>query len=294
MALSDLDADGLRELREAWPRVPEVRKRQLLSQLRRLADDRIELTFEKVNRLALSDSDPQVRRQAIDNLWECEDASLVPTLTQTLAADPDPAVRVAAASAAGQFVYLGELERVPETQRRRVEEGLLLASAEDADPSVRLAALQALGFSSRSEVPPLIEAAYRSGDELQVHAALIAMGRSASAAWAPAVTAELASPSPSLRLEAARAAGELDLRATVPGLLELLEDVNEDVRRAAIWSLGQLGGQQAERALQGLLRREPAQEEATLLEEALENLAFVDGTRDFLMLGFDDDVDDEH
>ena len=43
-----------------------------------------------------------------------------------------------------------------------------------------------------------------------------------------------------------------------------------------------------------LPRRKPPQDEVALLEEALENLAFVDGSRDFLMLDFDDDVDDEH
>lgn len=292
--LSDLDADGLRDLKQAWPNLSAERRLTLLTQLRRLGDDRIELTFEKVSRFALTDPAPEVRRQAIGNLWECEDPALVVPLSEALSADTDPSVREAAASALGQFVFLGEVQRVPEGQRRVAEERLLHAACHDSESAVRLAGLEALGFSSRPEVPALIEAAYRTGEERQVHSALVAMGRSANATWGPAVTAELASPAPLLRLVAARAAGELDLRAAVPTLVELLEDVSEDVRRASIWSLGELGGQQAERALQSLLRRKPPQDEVALLEEALENLAFVDGTRDFLMLDFDDDVDDEH
>jgi len=292
--LSDLPADGLQELKEAWPSLDPARRLAILAELRRLGDARIELTFESVNRLALGDPAPEVRRQAIGNLWESEDPALVAPLSQSLDSDPDAGVRAAAASALGQFIYLGELERVPESLRRRAEEVLLRAVGSDEVPAVRLAGLESLGYSSRPEVPALIEAGYRSAEELSVRSALIAMSRSANIVWAPAVQAELASPSPALRLEAARAAGEIEMREAVPTLVELLEDVSDDVRRAAIWSLGQLGGQQAERALEGLLRRKPPQAEVALIEEALENLAFVDGTRDFLMLDFDDGVDNAH
>jgi HEAT repeat protein len=102
---------------------------------------------------------------------------------------------------------------------------------------------------------------------------------------------ELMSPAPVLRLEAARAAGELDLQDAVPSLIDLLEDVDDDVRRAAIWSLGQLGGAAANEALLRLLDRAEDEDEIELLEDALGNLAFVDGTRDFLMFDFDDSED---
>lgn len=292
-ALSDLDADSLRDWKPGWDRLAPQRRRELLVHLRRLSDERIELSFERLNRLAVADPDPEVRCQAIGNLWESEDASLVPLLVRALEADPATAVRQAAASALGVFVYLGEVDRIPDEFRRQAEESLLRSAGNDPEAAVRVAGLESLGYSSRGEIPGLIEAAYRSGEEGQVRSALVAMGRSANGSWAPAVTSELASPSPLLRLEAARAAGELDLRATVPALVDLLDDTSDDVRRASIWSLGQLGGDQAERALQALLRRDPPQDEATLIEEALENLAFVDGTRDFLLLDFEDGGNDE-
>jgi len=50
----------------------------------------------------------------------------------------------------------------------------------------------------------------------------------------------LDSPLPSLRAEAARAAGELEIGAAASRLLELLDDPDEATRLASIWSLSQL------------------------------------------------------
>jgi HEAT repeat protein len=117
------------------------------------------------------------------------------------------------------------------------------------------------------------------------------MGRSASKPWGPNVFLELTSPIPSLRLEAARAAGELDLQEAIPSLIDLLEDVSDETRRAAIWSLGQLGGRAANEALLAALDRSEDEDEIELIEDALGNLAFVDGTRDLLLFDYDDTED---
>ncbi len=109
--------------------------------------------------------------------------------------------------------------------------------------------VEALGFSSRAEVPDLIRAAYGSAGDDARRSALVAMGRSGDRRWRDIVTSELRSPAPTTRREAARAAGELELRRSVPELAELLEDSNPDVALQAIWALGQIGGKSAERAL---------------------------------------------
>ncbi|MEW6567567.1 MAG: HEAT repeat domain-containing protein [Chloroflexota bacterium] len=291
--LSDLDSAEMARVRAAWPGIPRVRRQALVAALGRLADEHIEFTFERINRLAMTDPDPEVRRQAICNLWECENPDLVPPLLQALTADPEEAVRGAAASALGAFVLLGEVEAIPSTVLHPIEEGLLRAAQADPSGAVRRASIESLGYSSRPEVPPLIEAAYASAEEASKRSALLAMGRSADKPWAPQVLAELSSPSPVLRLEAVRAAGELELQETVPALIDLLEDVDDSVRRAAIWSLGQLGGKEANEALCSLLEASDDKSEIELLEDALENLAFVDGTRDFLMFDFDQPDSDD-
>lgn len=286
--LSDLDAERIARLRAAWPTIDDERRLALVGAVGDLADDQIEFTFERVNRLAMEDPLPAIRTRAIANLWECEDPSLVAPLAKALADDPVPEVRAAAGAALGAFLFLGETHSLPGDLQPRIEEALIAAARSDPDADVRRRSLESLGYSSREEVPPLIERAYGGGDEPWVRAAVVAMGRSASKSWAPNVIRELTSAAPEIRLEAARASGELDLQDAVPTLIDLLEDASDDIRRAAIWSLGQLGGKAANEALLSALDRSEDDDEIELIEDSLGNLAFVDGTRDFLMFDFDE------
>jgi HEAT repeat protein len=79
----------------------------------------------------------------------------------------------------------------------------------------------------------------------------------------------------------------LELTETVPELVELLDDVSDEVRRSAIWSLGQLGGDVARQVLGDLLESSEDTGETQSVQDALDNLAFVDGTRDLLMFDLD-------
>ncbi len=290
--LSDLDASQAARLAETWSSMPADRRLALIDQLGRLADENFELTFERINRFALADPDESVRRRAIRNLWECEDPALAQPLLAALRADTSESVRAAAAAALGQFVYLGEVDEVDPALLARIEDALLLSATQDANEEVRLRSLEALGYSSRPEVPALIDEAFSSGRETHVHAALKAMGRSANNVWQDKVLSQLHSAAPALRTESVRAAGELELHAAVQDLIDLTEDVNQEVRRAAIWSLAQLGGPRAGDVLHRLLETSDDSEDAALLEDAIDYLAFVDGTRDISMLDFDADDED--
>lgn len=286
---SDLDTADLEAFRAGWITWAATRKLELLEHLGTLADENIELNFDRVNRLALSDSEPSVRRRAIQNLWECEDPSLGQRLASLLGADPSAEVRSAAAAALGRFVYMGEVDEIDEHLLRQVEDQLLAAQRDDVALEVRLRSLESLGYSSRAEVPELIEAAYRSKQEAHMQSALKAMARSASPAWEEAVTDNLHHPAPGLRAEATRAAGELELRGTVDDLIELTDDPTDEVRRAAIWSLAQIGGQAASQALTRLLETAEDDDEIALIEDGLDYIAFVDGTRDISLFDFDPD-----
>ncbi len=290
--LSDLDSERIGRLRAAWPQIGNERRLALIEALGQLGDDKIEFTFERIHRMAMDDALPQVRALAIRNLWECEDPSLVTPLLSALDHDPSAEVRAASSSALGAFLFLGETDSLPGDLLPRIEQGLLRASAADPEDEVRRLALESLGYSSREDLAPLIEKAYASADDSWKRSSLVAMGRSVNKAWAPNVTRELTSAAPPLRLEAARAAGELDLQDTVPALIDLLDDVDDEIRHAAIWSLGQLGGEAAQSALLGLLDRSDDEDEIDLIEDSLGNLAFVDGTRDFLILDIDEPEDD--
>jgi HEAT repeat protein len=286
-AASDLDAIGLQAFQTGWSTWEPARKLELLEHIGQLADENIELNFDRVNRLALGDAEPPVRRRAILNLWECEDPSLGEHLADLVGADSSAQVRATAAAALGRFVYMGEVDEIDEHLLRQVEDRLLAAQRDDEDPSVRLRSLESLGYSSRPEVVELIEAAYLSGQEPQIQAALKAMARSASPAWEEAVVENLHHPAPGLRAEATRAAGELELRGSVDDLIELTDDASDDVRLAAIWSLAQIGGQDATEALTRLLETAENEDEIALLEDGLDYIAFVDGTRDIPLFDFD-------
>ncbi|NIS81444.1 MAG: hypothetical protein GTO14_14855 [Anaerolineales bacterium] len=291
--LSDLDKHHTAQLHEMWPHFPETRKRILLATLGQQAFEHIELTFEPINRLALFDSDAEVRSIAIQNLWECEDPTLAKPLLNALNEDGEAHVRAVAATALGLFVWLGEIEELPADLLRLIEEGLLRAAVQDEASEVRRRSLESLGFSSRSEVPRLIENAYQTEEESSKQSALFAMGRSASDLWKPHVLAELFHASPKIRLEAARAAGELEINEAIENLIDLLQDIDEGVRDTAIWALAELGGEDAKEALVDILRTAEDEAFLTYVSEALDHMAFIDGTRDLLMFDFDEFEDPE-
>jgi hypothetical protein len=173
-------------------------------------------------------------------------------------------------------VYLGEVDEIPDDLDREVEECLLRVTQGQDEDLVRRRALESLGFSNRKEVPQLIQAAFDSGQRDWISSSLYAMGRSANEVWTEQVLSMINSTFPSVRMEAARAAGELELSEATSGLLELLDDDNVDVRSAAIWSLSQIGGAGVRTILEEMQEQTDDDEEAEFLITALDNLDFTE------------------
>ena len=184
---SDIEPASLQSLREAWPRIEADRKLLLLDQLNALANEDTLVSFDDLGRALLRDDDPQVRIRAMRLLVECEDASLVPTYIDMLITDSDLAVRAEAASTLGIFVQLGEFENIPAEVHHQIEDVLLGVLNGEDEPSVRRRALEALGFSSRDEVPVVIESSFNRQDPDWKASAIFAMGRSSDERWADPV-----------------------------------------------------------------------------------------------------------
>jgi hypothetical protein len=286
--LSDLEAGEVTMLVDVWPRLPAGRRKALVEALEDLGAEDDLLSFEAVARHAILDEEPQVRELAVRILWEFDADDLLQIFLSLLESDPAAEVRAAAATGLGQYVYQGELEELPEGQLHALEDRLLEAVEHDPGAQVRRKALEALGFSSRSEVPGFIEKAFESGDRDWVVAALAAMGRSMDSRWEPSVLSMLDSKLPVVRAEAARAAGELEIGASVEAMVDLTEDSDESVSSAAIWSLSQIGGEQARRTLETLFREVEGEEQTEFLEAALDNLAFTEGLQPFSILDLDE------
>jgi hypothetical protein len=296
--LSDLEGTELAQLAESWPQVSVLRRREVMVDLEVLHEVNYLLSYEAFSRLALGDPDPEVRLIALNTLWEYEPRDLVPQFIKMCAADPEASVRAGAASALGKFVYLGELDNLSPKTLAAVEEQLLAVVRGSDDPHVRRRALESLGFSSRAEIPGLIEEACALQDEGWLASAIFAMGRSIDERWEQFILDHLEHNASQIRLQAARAAGELEVSEAVPRLLELLAEEDDDVRNAAAWSLSQIGGKGVRNALQALLDQTEDGEDAEYIETALDNLAFNEDLTDFSLFDFDEEtleslIDDE-
>jgi HEAT repeat protein len=291
---SDIEPASLQSLLETWPRIAPPRKLLLLDRLNALANEDTLVSFDDVGRSLLRDDDPQVRIRAIRLLVECEDARLVPIYIDMLTKDGDVGVRAEAASILGIFVQLGEFEDIPADLHHQIEDVLLEVLNSEDEPSVRRHALEALGFSSRMEVPVLIESSFNRQDPVWKASAIFAMGRSNDKRWADHVLHMMVSEDRRIRLAAVQASGELGLALARPILLRLLEEEFDDaIAGAAIWSLSQIGGEDVRIYLQNLLDNVEDDDQAAFLEEALDNLAFTEDMASFDLLALDaDDLDE--
>jgi len=279
--LSDLEGEDLLLFQEVWSQVSLARRQTLLEDLNELGEADDLLSFENIGRHAISDQDALVRTLAVHLLWEFEERDLISIFIDLLKSDPVPEVRAAAATGLGLFVYHAEIEKLPGEYPDKIEKALLQASAKDQSELVQCRALESVGYSSREEVAPLIDAAFTSGGHDKMASALIAMGRSMDPQWQKTILQMLNSKIPILRAEAARAAGEIGIEESIPSLVELSDDSEQIVRYAAIWSLSEIGGDRAKHTLAQLFRETDDDQEADFIEGAIDNIAFSDGMQSF-------------
>ena len=291
--LSDLEPGDLAQLVKIWPDIPLWRRQAMMEDIEELSANDTLLYFVALGRFAVQDPDPKVRLLAVRTLWEYEEKELIPILLDLLAKDPDAEVRAASAGALGPYVYAGELEEIPEPLLHTIEDCLLDALRNDNFPRTQHYALESLGYSSRAEMVPLIEEAYASSDREWTASALFAMGRSGDERWHPQVLTMLESKHPSLRSEAARAAGELEISRAAPLLIELLDDPDESTQLASIWSLSQIGGEGVRQILEEMYEQAEDEDSIEMLAAALDNLAFNEGLQLMPILDLDEYEEDD-
>lgn len=310
---SDISEVDLQSLEKIWQDVQPDRRVALLEDLENLADSDTLVSFDDLSKFALSDPDPRAREVALRLLWESEDSSLIHKMIEMVDHDSAEKVRAAAATALGQFVYLGEVEEIPEAALHRIEDKLLGIITTTSEPKlVRRRALEAMGFSSRPELKKLIMTAYNNNDREWLVSALFAMGRSANTSWIPSVMEMMDADDEDVLLEAVRAAGELEAPGARRPLLKIVKSQPEgsEIRMAAIWSLSKIGGEKVRDTFEKLLEESEDEEELDILDEAMENLEFTEGFNKFGMIdyepedeeailanteadGWDEDSDDE-
>jgi HEAT repeat protein len=288
---SDLDPKSLRLFLDIWKSVKPERKLLLLDNLLAHLDSDTLVSYEEIGKSLLDDSDSNIRARAIGLLAESNDPKLVNRFINIFLNDADLAPRLEAATVLGEFVLLGELEELDVDTQREIEDALISVIRSEDNPALRKRALESLGYSSREEMINIIETAYQRSDPTWVASALKAMGRSHDNMWNENVISKLLDADPRIRQAAAQSAGELEIKQASPIMLQMLEDEEEDddVTAAAIWSLSQIGGEDARIYILNLLKNTDDEDTMSFLEEAIENLDFNEDLNKFDFLDLDED-----
>ena len=284
------------------------RRREIVTRMVAHAQESFELDYRDLFRHCLSDADAVVRRQAIEGLWEDERVDLVRPLLKLLTEDPDIGVRAAAATGLGHFLYLAEFEFIHERHGRRIREALARVIANDQEHvEVVRRAVEAVASFNDDAVRRIIGWAYDHDEPLMRISAVFAMGRSSDQVWSETVLQELEDSSSEMRFEAARAAGELQLRRAVPQLSRMAVGRDREVQSMAIWALGQIGGRNA-RDLLGHLAAGDDEAVAVVAEKALDEINLAEGVLELMAVDpseteigdliarsdlYDDDLDDD-
>lgn len=291
--LSDLTTEEWTAFEEGLSALPDVRRQAIVRHLADISEENFVVDFSPVFAYCLADRLPEVRRAALDGLWDSADLKLIPAMTRMMQSDPDSAVRTAAAAALGHYLLLAEWGQLPERILPGLVETMLAEyDQEDTAVSLRRVLLEALGAAGDPRVQPLIEEAYESDNPAMQLSAVFAMGNTADRRWSGIILDELESPNEEMRLEAARAAGNIDSKDFVPQLAELAYDHDLAVRVTAIIALGQIGGSEVQQILANMLDDQEVMavdEVMEAVEEALEITAIMSSDFNFADSLYDDE-----
>lgn len=251
IGLSDLSPDELELLYGAWAAMETKRRQQIVYRLVDLAEDNFELNFDDIFRYCLKDEDSEVRRKAIEGLWESEEPSLINSLIELAEQDSSADVQAMAASALGNFAALAEQEKLRSCHKARISQTLFgILDDQSRTVEVRRRALEAVSPLSLPRVSQAIRQAYQSHNHEFKVSAIYAMGQNCDPAWLPVLLDELVNGDAEIRYEALIACGELGQEEAVTAAAGLVGDPDTDVRLAAIQALGRIGGSKAKNYLE--------------------------------------------
>ena len=286
---SDLSFDDVKLLKEKWNLVSPQRKVTLLQDLASLMDYDFQVNFDDFAKFCMNDDEPLVRTGAIRLLFEYDHKDMIDPMLDVLENDADEEVQATAATMLGNYVYKGELEELNAADKKRVEEALLRAIDDSNAVVLQRRALEAVSYSSREEVNPLILAAYEKIEKEWKITALFSMGRSANRQWEKIILHNLDSDEPDIQFEAIGAAGEMYLESALPKLIEIAEngdELEQPIRMAIARALENIGGVESISILTRMLEWTDDDEEVELIEQAIEYASFTNAVKMPDMFGF--------
>jgi HEAT repeat protein len=251
--LADLSRPAVQRLRERWHELVIERRLRVVDEMVKATEASVERNYERALLVAFDDADADVRRRALDGLWEHESDAFLTRLLDDVEAAAPSALRLAELDALAHYAVLVELEELEAPLAERLTASLKRIMSDDPDLAMRRMALESAAYlSSDDAISDAIAREYASADTDARVSAVRAMGRQALTRWLTPIETEFASSEPELRFEAARAAGGLSDQRLVSGLIDLVDDEDVEVQFAAIASLGAIGGRLAINTLRRL------------------------------------------
>lgn len=274
--LSDLSTENLEVLIPVWEKLDEVTQLKIIHHLVEISESNFEFDYSSFGHYLLRSSSVEIRQTAIELLWGSQSIATLELLMELAVHDTENAVRATSIGELGRFVLLGEYEEIPK-ERNKALQKMLLGFWTDANESiqVRSRALESVSNCSHDAVSGFIREAYRSDNHQLKLSAIYAMGRSCdSDTWSDIVLSHLDDGQPEFQYQAIHAAGMLELDESIKRLAVIAAGEDVELQTAAIWALGEIGGEDALVAIQHL-REHPNvkdnEELDVLLDDAEDN-----------------------
>tara|TARA_B110000014_G_scaffold263691_1_gene261355 strand:- start:283 stop:1179 length:897 start_codon:yes stop_codon:yes gene_type:complete len=254
-----------------WASLNELRKLNLIQKVNQIAEENFELEFTEILYFTLRDTNPDIRIESLNGLWECEDYRIGDVASEILLEDSEESVKIEACKLLRKFCYLIKDGKISGRISEKIIHSLnLILSNTSMDSELWRRTLESTASFDTESINQHINNAYHSKDRLLISSAIFAMGETDNIEWLNIVITETYNDLPEIRYEAAVALGKLGNESVLPNIKELLNDEDIEVQNCAIQSLGVIGGPIAKKMLLSLPSDMPEIKES--LELALENL----------------------
>lgn len=295
MRLSGLYPNELATLKQNWSKFHTQRIKGVLEDMELLTEDYPGVDFSEIFFLGLDDSNDEVVIVSIEGLWDEEKIEIGRKALTILHANPAPSLHVALSilSLLGEFIILAELDKIPASLANEIKTDIQTIYKNSPNESLRQRALEVLAGASDIDLDEAIDKAIHDFNDDWIRSALIAIGKSGKTTWNDYVFDNLDSPLEDLRIEAIRAAGELELQDAISELYANTKDGLKEIRMASAWSLSNYSDKNIQNTLQDMLENVEDEEEQALIEDAIDNHLVSSEMMSLDFLEFDGTDDDK-
>ncbi len=270
IALSDMTQEEFDYFTEQWNKIDLTRRQQVICFLHDEADETAAYDFSRIYKYCLNDHDEDVRYEAVQSLWECEDTYLINKFSKMMMEDDSEDVREAAAESLGRFVLDTELNDLPFATF--LENNLLSVYYNETEADrVRCMALVSAAPLSSPGIIKAIGDAQMKNDQSYTIAALTSMGRNLDDIWIQPVINYLDADDHEILIAAIKAAGDIESEEFLPHLTSLLIEKDEEVIYEVTVALGKIGGSGTKDILKSL-RNSDSERVRNAAEEGIERI----------------------